>query len=109
SSRLYREGDASYMTANILYHAETPVPQTTAVTFMRTPRAVVTLRFADPLSLRQFVARAQRQPSLSATADAALCGILDSDVVRAADEPGVAGKDVDGVSRAIVGYGRRDD
>ena len=50
SSRLYREGDASYMTANILFHAETAQPKTTAVTFMRTPRATVTLRFADPLS-----------------------------------------------------------
>ncbi|HLT78914.1 MAG TPA: magnesium transporter CorA family protein [Ferrovibrio sp.] len=109
SSRLYREGDASYMTANILYHAETPVPQTTAVTFMRTPRAVVTLRFADPLSFRQFVARAQRQPSLCATADAALCGILDSIIDRAADVLEVAGKDLDGVSRAIFGYGRRED
>ena len=38
SSRLYREGDASYMTANILYHAETPVPLPLARTV---PHAVV--------------------------------------------------------------------
>src|SRR3546814_3687450 len=85
SSRLYREGDVSYMTANVLYHAETPLPQTTAVTFMRTPRALVTLRYADPLSFRQFVARAQRQPGLRANADAMLCGLLDSVIDRAAD------------------------
>ena len=85
SSRLYREGDASFMTANILYHAETPQPQTTAVTFMRTPRATVTLRYADPQSFRQFVARAQRQPALLASPDAALCGILDAVIDRAAD------------------------
>lgn len=42
SSRLYREGDVSYMTANVLYQAETTQPKTTAVTFMRTPRAMVT-------------------------------------------------------------------
>lgn len=105
SSRLYREGDASYMTASILYQAETPHPQTTAVTFMRTPKAVVTLRYADPLSFRQFVARAQRQPSLSASPDAALCGLLDSIVDRAADVLESAGKDLDGVSRDIFGYG----
>lgn len=104
SSRLYREGDASYMTANILFHAETEQPKTTAVTFMRTPRATVTLRFADPLSFRQFVARAQRQPSLAASPDAALCGLLDSIIDRAADVLEIAGKDLDGVSRNIFGH-----
>jgi len=107
SSRLYREGDVSYMTANVLYHAETPLPQTTAVTFMRTPRALVTLRYADPLSFRQFVARAQRQPGLRANADAMLCGLLDSVIDRAADVIENAGKDLDGVSRGIFGYGQR--
>ncbi|MFC3677219.1 magnesium transporter CorA family protein [Ferrovibrio xuzhouensis] len=107
SSRLYREGDVSYMTANVLYHAETPLPQTTAVTFMRTPRALVTLRYADPLSFRQFVARAQRQPGLRANADAMLCGLLDSVIDRAADVIENAGKDLDGVSRGIFGYGQK--
>lgn len=107
SSRLYREGDASYMTANVLFQAETPHPQTTAVTFMRTPRAIVTLRYADPLSFRQFVARAQRQPSLISSPDAVLCGILDSVIDRAADILEIAGKDLDGVSRGIFGYGKQ--
>jgi magnesium transporter len=89
----------------VLYQAETPEPQTTAVTFMRTPRATVTLRFADPLAFRQFVARAQRQPALLASPDAALCGILDSVIDRAADVLEIAGKDLDGVSRNIFGYG----
>lgn len=109
SSRLYREGDASFMTANILYHAETPQPQTTAVTFMRTPRATVTLRYADPQAFRQFVARAQRQPSLLASPDAALCGILDSIVDRAADVLELGSKDLDTISRNIFGYDRKPD
>ncbi|QDO98640.1 magnesium transporter [Ferrovibrio terrae] len=109
SSRLYREGDASFMTANILYHAETPQPQTTAVTFMRTPRATVTLRYADPQSFRQFVARAQRQTSLLASPDAALCGILDAIIDRAADVLEIGSKDLDTISRDIFGYGRKPD
>src|SRR3546814_13478655 len=71
---------------------------------MRTPRALVTLRYADPLSFRQFVARAQRQPGLRANADAMLCGLLDSVIDRAADVIENAGKDLDGVSRGIFGY-----
>ncbi|MBS4046277.1 MAG: magnesium transporter CorA family protein [Ferrovibrio sp.] len=109
SSRLYREGDASFMTANILYHAETPQPQTTAVTFMRTPRATVTLRYADPQSFRQFVARAQRQPALLASPDAALCGILDAIIDRAADVLEIGSKDLDTISRDIFGYNRKPD
>jgi magnesium transporter len=109
SSRLYREGDASFMTANILYHAETPQPQTTAVTFMRTPRATVTLRYADPQSFRQFVARAQRQPGLLASPDAALCGILDAIIDRAADVLEIGSKDLDTISRNIFKYDRTAD
>ncbi|WP_341899140.1 magnesium transporter CorA family protein [Ferrovibrio terrae] len=109
SSRLYREGDASFMTANILYHAETPQPQTTAVTFMRTPRATVTLRYADPQSFRQFVARAQRQPALLVSPDAALCGILDAVIDRAADVLEIGSKDLDTISRDIFGYDRKPD
>lgn len=109
SSRLYREGDASFMTANILYHAETPQPQTTAVTFMRTPRATVTLRYADPQSFRQFVARAQRQPALLTSPDAALCGILDAIIDRAADVLEVGSRDLDNISRNIFGYDRKPD
>jgi magnesium transporter len=108
SSRLYREGDASFMTASVLFHAETPHPESTPVTFMRTPRATVTLRHADPLAFRQFVARAQRQPTLLASPDAALCGILDSIIDRAADVLENAGKDLDGVSRRIFGYDRKE-
>jgi magnesium transporter len=109
SSRLYREGDASFMTANILYHAETPQPQTTAVTFMRTPRATVTLRYADPQSFRQFVARAQRQPSLLASPDAVLVGILDAIIDRAADVLEIGSRDLDTISRNIFGYDRKPD
>src|SRR3546814_15084101 len=74
---------------------------------MRTPRALVTLRYADPLSFRQFVARAQRQPGLRANADAMLCGLLDSVIDRAADVIENAGRDLDGVSRGIFGYGQK--
>src|SRR3546814_16498196 len=74
---------------------------------MRTPRALVTLRYADPLSFRQFVARAQRQPGLRANADAMLCVLLDSVIDRAADVIETAGKDLDGVPSRIFGYGQK--
>ncbi len=104
SSRLYREADVSYMTANVLFHAETPLPQTTPITFIRSHRALVTLRYADPQAFRSFIGRAMRTPSLCATPDATLCGLLDAIIDRAADVLEWAARDLDQLSRSIFGY-----
>jgi len=109
SSRLYREADVSYMTANVLYHAETPLPQTTAITFIRSHRALVTLRYADPQAFRSFITRAVRTPSMCANPDVALCGLLDSIIDRAADVLEIGSKDLDTISRDIFGYNRKPD
>ncbi|MBX3453387.1 magnesium transporter CorA family protein [Ferrovibrio sp.] len=107
SSRLYREGDVSYMTASVLFHSETPLPQTTPITFIRSHRALVTLRYADPQAFRSFVSRAQRTPSLCASPDATLCGLLDAIIDRAADVLEMTGRDLDETSRTVFGH-RRD-
>lgn len=105
SSRIYREDEASYMTATVLFNAETPQPQTTAVTFIRTNRAMVTLRYVEPQSFRQFIARATRQPSQYATsADTMLLSLLDSIVDRAADILENVTTDLDKLSRSIFAH-----
>lgn len=104
SSRLYREGDVGFMTASVLFHAETPLPQTTPITFIRAPQALVTLRYSDPQAFRSFVSRAVRTPSLCATPDATLCGLLDAIIDRAADVLEFAGRDLDQLSRSVFGY-----
>lgn len=104
SSRLYREGDVSYMTASVLFHAESPLPETTPITFIRSHHALVTLRFADPQAFRSFVNRAQRQPTLCASPDATLCGLLDAIIDRAADVLEMAGRDLEELSRQVFGH-----
>lgn len=101
SSRLYREGDASYMTATVLYNAETPEPATTALTFIRTTKALVTLRYAEPHALRSFAARATRQPDLCGSGDAILTGLLDAIIDRAADVLEQVGLRLDELSNEI--------
>jgi magnesium transporter len=101
SSRIYREGDASYMTASLIYDADTDVPKTTQVTFIRTPRALVTVRYAEPKSLLIFLGRAMRQPGLCPTGDAALIGIMDAVTDRAADVLEVVGNRLEELSRDI--------
>lgn len=105
SSRIYREDEASYMTASVLYNAETPQPQSTAITFIRTLGAMVTLRYAEPHSFRQFIARATRQPNLyAASGDTMLLGLLDAIIDRAADILENVASDLDQLSRSIFTY-----
>ena len=101
SSRIYREGNVSYMTVTVLYGSEGPRPDTTAVTFIRAPQTLVTLRYAEPNAFRSFPGRALRQPALCATGDAALLGLLDAIVDRAADILEKLGTDQDAVSKGI--------
>jgi magnesium transporter len=101
SSRVYRDGDASYMTASLIYDADTDEPKTTQVTFIRTPRALVTLRYAEPKSFRMFQARALRQPNTCPNGDAALIGLLDTITDRAADVLESVGNRLDDLSREI--------
>ena len=69
SSRIYLEGDAAYMTALVLYKSETSEPDTTAITFIRTATALVTLRYAEPQAFRSYALRAPRQPAICSSPD----------------------------------------
>lgn len=101
SSRVYREGDASYMTASLLYDADTDEPKTTQMTFIRTPRALVTVRYAEPKAFRAFQARALRQPGSCPSGDAAFIGLMDAITDRAADVLESVGGRLDALSREI--------
>jgi magnesium transporter len=85
SSRLYDEDGALYMTAVVVSRAETREPANTPVTFIVTQRHLVTVRYADPLAFRNFVARCTRQPKTVASSDIAFIGLLEAIVDRVAD------------------------
>ena len=57
SSRLYREHDSLYMTVRVLSGVETGRPRTRAITFVLTPRALVTVRYISPHAFRHFSER----------------------------------------------------
>ncbi len=101
SSRLYREGESLYMTASILYHADTDQPENAAVTFIRSPRALVTLRYADPASFRVFPLRAARAPDMASTPDVVLMGLLETITDRMADVLEHTGLEFDSLSKDV--------
>lgn len=57
SSRLYREGDTLYLTVRVLFGLDQGRPRTRAITFVLTPRCLVTVRYIDPHAFRHFSER----------------------------------------------------
>jgi len=98
SSRLYSEDGALFMTASIVSRAETEEPANTPVTFIVTPRHLITVRYADPLPFRTFIARCAKQPRPVLASDSAFVALLESVVDRAADLLERIGGDLDAVS-----------
>jgi len=68
SSRLYEENDALYMTALVVWRADTHQPANTPVTSSSTPRHLITVRYADPLPFKNFLVRCPSSRARSARA-----------------------------------------
>lgn len=114
SSQLYTEGDAVYLTSSVIARADTPYPEQGEITFVLTPRHMITVRFTEPRSVATFAARTLRQPELLASAEDALLGILDAVIDRVADVLELIGGRIDGLSTRIFtesldsnGFGQR--
>jgi magnesium transporter len=105
SSRLYQENGAMFMTANVLWKADTPEPESTPVTFILTHDRLITIRYGDPRAFRFFAAHAERNHTLCASAPHALVNLLDAIVDRLADILERCGADVDAIAKTILRRG----
>ncbi len=54
SSRLYTQDDAVYMTASLVYKADSEQPQLTDVAFILTDHCLLTIRYAEPRAFELF-------------------------------------------------------
>jgi magnesium transporter len=101
SSRLYREGEVLYMTANLLVGGDGPNPQSCPVTFILAGTALVTVRYAEPSVFRVFVQQAGRSDANLRNADAVFVGLLEAVIDRTADLLEKVAADVDATSRGV--------
>ena len=101
SSRLYQEGEGTYMTATVLAKSDTSQPESTVVTFILVGEILVTLRYGEPAPFRTFAARCLRQSMLRASGEAVLMGLLDAVTDRLADLLERIGIDIDAISRDV--------
>ncbi len=117
SSRLYREDDALFLTANFLQGVDTGDYGSTAITFVLTNTTLVTVRYATPRAFTTFGARARRHPgTLLTSSDAVMLHLFEQVVDRLADILERVGADMDRASqrtfraaRSNIKASRRDD
>ena len=100
SSRLYREDEALFLTANFLYGVDSGEYGSTPISFVLTNSALVTVRYATPRAFTVFGARAQRHPNLLQSADAVMLHLFEQIVDRLADILEKVGADMDKASQS---------
>lgn len=106
SSRLYREGDALFLTAPFLYGVEVAQMGSTNITFVLTNTALVTVRYATPKAFGMFSTRAVRSAALLSSADGVMLGLFEQVVDRLADILERVGADMDRASHGAFAAAR---
>lgn len=85
SARLYVENNAVYMTASLIWKAETEAPTLTDVAFILAGDRLVTIRYAHPKSFALFIAALHRIPEQWRSGAALLAKLLETIVDRTAE------------------------
>jgi magnesium transporter len=101
SSRLYEERGALVMTAVVISGAAEGRPARAPVTFVLTPKHLVSVRYADLSSFRTFQNKIQRSPEQCTSADRIFASLVDTIVERAADVLEMVAADLNEVSTRL--------
>ena len=101
SSRLYSENGSRYMTASLIYDADTDHPKLTVVTFILSNAKLMTVRYDEPRPFARVASKLGRQCPATITGEAVLIELLDAIIDRAADILERVGNEIDAVSRKI--------
>ncbi len=101
SSRLYKEDDTLFMTATMIAHSESSEPMFDPVTFVLTPKQLVTIRYIDPLSFKYMNGYIKKMDAAQHNAVSILLELLDFSVDRLADILELVGRRLDEYSKTI--------
>ncbi|MQB03241.1 magnesium and cobalt transport protein CorA [Agrobacterium tumefaciens] len=103
SSRLYMEDGNVFMTASLVWKADSDGPRLTDVAFILAGKRLVTIRYAEPKSFHLFTAAITRVPHEMRSGTALLLKLLETIVDRTAEilENSVAG--IDNLAADLLG------
>lgn len=103
SSRLYREGDATFVTADLLFHTDAPLPLTAPVTFVLSNGPLVTVRYSEPRAFKLLGEKFDRDAELCAGPILVLMNLFEAIIDRLADLIERTSAEVESVSDDIFG------
>ena len=106
SSRLYQEGGAAFMTANLIRRGDHNQPESSPVTFIIKGNTLVTIRYHHPQAFPVYVKRAMKPQTTAMTGWGILISLLEAVVDRAADHLERVSLNVDETSKQTFGAGR---
>jgi magnesium transporter len=106
SSRLYTEGDATYMTASLMVKAESELPHLTDVAFVLTSGKLLTLRYAEPRSFALFKSAMHRIPGGCSSPTVMITRLLETVADRTAEILEIAVSRADKLSLEVFGDNR---
>jgi magnesium transporter len=101
SSRLYREGGATYVTADIIHHGDSDMPTVDPVTFVLTRGPLITIRYFEPKPFAQLLEKLDREPGLCTTGADLFLHLMEAIIDRASDILSVNAGRVDTVSHTV--------
>jgi magnesium transporter len=99
SSRLYEDDGVLYMTATMLAQADSDAPKYDAVTFVLTPKQLITVRYIEPQTFELFIGKLSKHHPTSA--GHLLLDLLDVAIDRLADILEYIGHSLDEYSKNI--------
>lgn len=107
SARLYIENDAVFMTASLVWKADTDAPTLTDVAFILAGNRLVTIRYAHPKSFALFIAALHRLPENWRHGAALLAKLLETIVDRTAEILETAVSRIDILSTHVFGRAKK--
>jgi magnesium transporter len=102
-NRLHSEDDVSYMYASIITKLDTPYPKTSPITFILSPKYLVTIRNINPTSFKNFSSRILRSPQNFLNGPDVLEGLMEDVITRVAHNSEVVVQELDALSHKIFG------
>ena len=105
SARLYEEPGAVVMTALLPMAAKTLDPELSSMTFVLSPKRLVTVRYGEPQSIARFARKVQSDPAVGHTGADILFAMLDIIVDRCADVMEEASSQYDALAQQVFEEG----
>ncbi|WP_064710887.1 magnesium transporter CorA family protein [Rhizobium bangladeshense] len=107
SARLYVENDAVFMTASLVWKADTDAPTLTDVAFILAGNRLITIRYAHPKSFALFIAALHRLPENWRSGAALLAKLLETIVDRTAEILETSVSRIDILSTHVFGRAKK--